>query len=41
VKRGLIADLVVLSANPLEKIENTRAIEMVIQRGRIVHAKSH
>ena len=35
VKAGMRADLVVLRANPLEKIENTREIERVIQGGRI------
>jgi imidazolonepropionase-like amidohydrolase len=33
VSRGKIADLVVLSANPLEDIRNTRKIEWVIQSG--------
>lgn len=35
VKPGMRADLVVLRANPLEKIENTREIEWVIQGGKI------
>lgn len=33
---GMRADLVVLSKNPLDAIANTRAIEMVIQRGAII-----
>jgi imidazolonepropionase-like amidohydrolase len=33
VTRGKIADLVVLSANPLEDIRNTRKIEWVVQSG--------
>jgi imidazolonepropionase-like amidohydrolase len=33
---GMRADLVVLSKNPLVKIEHTRAIEMVFQRGKRV-----
>jgi imidazolonepropionase-like amidohydrolase len=33
---GLQADLVVLTKNPLDRIENTRSIEMVFQRGRRV-----
>jgi len=33
---GLRADLLLLSRNPLESIENTRAIETVVQRGKIV-----
>jgi imidazolonepropionase-like amidohydrolase len=36
VTRGKIADLVVLSADPLEDIRNTRRIERVIQSG-VVH----
>ncbi|HVS33145.1 MAG TPA: hypothetical protein VMS98_17025 [Thermoanaerobaculia bacterium] len=36
VQPGRIADLVVLNRNPLERIENTRAIAMVIQRGKVV-----
>jgi imidazolonepropionase-like amidohydrolase len=34
VEPGKLADLLVLSANPLEKIENIRQIEWVIQDGR-------
>jgi imidazolonepropionase-like amidohydrolase len=33
VETGKIADLVVLSADPLQDIANTRAIELVLQRG--------
>jgi imidazolonepropionase-like amidohydrolase len=36
VRPGLRADLVVLDADPLAQIENTRRIAYVIQRGRIV-----
>jgi imidazolonepropionase-like amidohydrolase/RimJ/RimL family protein N-acetyltransferase len=36
IAAGMRADLVVLSKNPLEKIEHTRSIEMVFQRGRRV-----
>ena len=36
VKKGAVADLVVLSANPLADIRNTRAIEAVIVRGKII-----
>lgn len=35
IKPGMRADLVLLRANPLERIENTRDIEMVIQGGRV------
>lgn len=35
VKPGMRADLVVLRANPLERIENTREIELVIRGGKI------
>ncbi|MBV9497047.1 MAG: amidohydrolase family protein [Acidobacteria bacterium] len=34
VKKGLVADLVVLDRSPLDDIGNTRAIAMVIQRGK-------
>jgi imidazolonepropionase-like amidohydrolase len=33
VKRGAVADFVVLSASPLEDIANTRQIELVVSRG--------
>ena len=36
VEAGKLADLVVLSANPLQEIGNTRAVELVIQRGKIL-----
>jgi imidazolonepropionase-like amidohydrolase len=36
VEAGKDADLVVLTANPLESLENTERIEMVIQGGKIV-----
>ncbi len=38
VQVGRRADLVLLTANPLERIENTRAIKGVIQGGRIVRS---
>ena len=37
VREGLRADLVILRKNPLERIENTRSIAYVIQRGGVVH----
>ena len=40
VERGKVADLVVLGADPLADLRNTRRIEMVIQRGRILPAPS-
>ena len=36
---GLRADLIVLARNPLEKIENTRSIELVFQNGRMLPRK--
>jgi imidazolonepropionase-like amidohydrolase len=35
VAPGKVADLVVLTASPLEAIENTRKIELVVSNGRI------
>ena len=35
VAPGKVADLVILSASPLENIENTRKIELVVSNGRI------
>ena len=35
VAPGKVADLVILTANPLENIENTRKIELVIANGRV------
>lgn len=35
---GLRADLILLSQNPLDDIRHTRAIELVIQSGRVVFA---
>jgi hypothetical protein len=37
IRKGSIADLVVLTANPLSDIRNTRAIEQVILRGKAFH----
>jgi imidazolonepropionase-like amidohydrolase len=36
IERGKTADLLVLSRNPLDDIRNTRSIEAVVHRGRIV-----
>jgi len=36
IKAGKIADLVLLSANPLEDIRNTQKISMVIAGGRLL-----
>jgi imidazolonepropionase-like amidohydrolase len=36
IQNGLRADLVVLRANPLTQIENTRLIDLVIKDGRVV-----
>ena len=35
IEKGKMADLVILTADPLIKIENTRSIQMVIKEGRI------
>jgi imidazolonepropionase-like amidohydrolase len=40
VKAGMRADLVVLRANPLENIRNTREIELVIQGGKLHDPRS-
>ena len=37
---GKMADLIVLSKNPLEDIENTQSIEMVMINGRLYDANS-
>jgi len=39
IERGKVADLVVLGADPLLDLRNTRRIEMVIQRGKLIPAK--
>jgi imidazolonepropionase-like amidohydrolase len=39
IEVGKIADLVILSADPLEDIRNTQQIDRVIQNGRVVPAK--
>ncbi len=38
LEKGKLADLVILSENPLEDIENTQAIEMVMANGRLYDA---
>lgn len=40
IKKGKIADLVILSENPLENIENTQTIEMVMANGRLYDANT-
>lgn len=40
IEPGKRADLLVLSANPLEDIRNTRALETVIQEGRVLERSS-
>ncbi len=37
---GKLADLVILSANPLENIRNTTSIDQVVQNGRVFDAKT-
>jgi imidazolonepropionase-like amidohydrolase len=39
VEVGKIADLIVVAANPLEKIDNVRRLLMVMKDGRIVADK--
>jgi imidazolonepropionase-like amidohydrolase len=34
LKPGAVADFVILSANPLDDIRNTRQLEVVVARGR-------
>lgn len=40
LKEGKIADLILLSENPLEDIENTQTIEMVMANGRLYDAET-
>ena len=39
ITEGYIADLLILSENPLEKISNTRKIEVVIKNGNYLNRK--
>ena len=39
ISEGYIADLLILSKNPLEKISNTRKIEVVIKNGNYLNRK--
>ena len=41
IEKGKIADLVLLDANPLESIANTKKIFRVIKDGRIIDTKYH
>ncbi|MCB7481002.1 amidohydrolase family protein [Christiangramia sediminis] len=36
VKEGRVADLIILSENPMEKIDNLKSIEVVVNKGRIL-----
>jgi imidazolonepropionase-like amidohydrolase len=36
IEPGKLADLVLLNANPLDDIRNTRKISLVVLRGRVV-----
>ncbi len=40
LEKGKLADLVILSANPLENIRNTTSIDTVVQNGRVFDAKT-
>lgn len=40
IKEGKMADLIILNANPLDAIENTRQIEMVMANGRLYDANT-
>jgi hypothetical protein len=41
IKRGFVADVLILRADPLEAIANTRKIETVIKDGRVVDTSFH
>ncbi len=41
IEVGKLADLLILRANPLDNIKNTRTIETVIQNGRVVDTTFH
>ncbi len=40
IEAGKRADLLVLGANPLGDIRNTRSVELVVSQGRVVHRES-
>ncbi|MFN9972720.1 MAG: hypothetical protein ACK58T_22810 [Phycisphaerae bacterium] len=35
IEPGKLADLVILTANPLDDIRNTRAVEIVVRSGKV------
>jgi imidazolonepropionase-like amidohydrolase len=41
VEVGKLADLVVLRSNPLRDIRNTRSIQLVVKRGRVIPQGPH